>query len=305
MTLNLRLPLAFQSVSRRAILYMIASSFCFAAVELLGGLFVRTITPYQLVWGRYAVHLLFMVTFLGPRYKTRLVKTRHLKLQILRSLTMVAMPVCFLLAASRMPVDNVWSTYWLAPLMMLGLSTLVLHESVGNVRWVAAIIGFVGMLLVYRPDQSLLNPATLLALGTGVAISLHLMLSRILRDEHPLISLFHTALWVFVVFSFLMPFLWHTPTFSDVIAMLIVGLVGALGLYWLARAGELMPLSVVASFSYAEAIWNLLLRLFLFGVLPGKTELLGTVLIAAVLVGLFIYESRQPHTEAEPDLPPL
>lgn len=296
MSLNLRLPVVLQSVSRRAILYMIFASFCFAAVELLGGLLVRAISPYQLVWGRYSVHLLFMVAFLSPRYKTRLIKTSHLKLQILRSLTMVAMPVTFLLATARMPVDNVWSVYWLSPLMMLGLSTLVLHETVGNIRWVAAIIGFVGMLLVYRPNQGILNPASLFALGTGLAISLHLMLSRVLRDDHPLVSLFHTALWVFVVFSFLMPFLWHAPTLSDIVAMVVVGLVGALGLFVLARAGELMPLSVVASFSYAEAIWNLLLRLLLLGVMPGKSELLGTLLITVVIMFLFIYEARQPHS---------
>jgi len=188
--------------------------------------------------------------------------------------------------------------------MMLGLSTLVLHESVGKVRWVAGIVGFVGMLLVYRPDQSILNPASIFALAMALAISLHLMLSRILRDDHPFVSLFHTALWVFVVLSFFVPFLWQTPTLSDIAAMVVVGLVGALGLFALARAGELMPLSVVASFSYTEAIWNLALHLLILRALPGKSELLGVLLIGAVTVFLFIYESRQVHPE-DPLVHPL
>ena len=64
----------------------------------------------------------------------------------------------------------------------------------------------------------------------------------------------------------------------------------------LPRVGVLLPLSVVASFSYAEAIWNLLLRLLLLGVMPGKSELLGTLLITVVIMFLFIYEARQPHS---------
>ena len=283
---------------------MILASLCFAAVEFLGGLLVRAITPYQLIWGRYSVHLLFMLVVFGPRYKTRLVKTPHLKLQILRSLTMVAMPVTFLLAASRLPVNDVWSIYWLSPLMMLGLSTFVLHEAVGSIRWVAGVLGFVGMLLVYRPDQSIFNPASIFALAMALAISLHLLLSRILRDDHPFVSLFHTALWVFVVLSFFVPFMWQTPTLSDIAAMVVVGLVGALGLFALARAGELMPLSVVASFSYTEAIWNLALRLLVLRLLPGKSQLLGVLLIGVVTVFMFIYESRQLHPE-DPLVHPL
>lgn len=298
------MSLASQSITRRSILYMILASLCFAAVEFLGGLLVRAITPYQLIWGRYSVHLLFMLVVFGPRYKTRLVKTPHLKLQILRSLTMVAMPVTFLLAASRLPVNDVWSIYWLSPLMMLGLSTFVLHEAVGSIRWVAGVLGFVGMLLVYRPDQSIFNPASIFALAMALAISLHLLLSRILRDDHPFVSLFHTALWVFVVLSFFVPFMWQTPTLSDIAAMVVVGLVGALGLFALARAGELMPLSVVASFSYTEAIWNLALRLLVLRLLPGKSQLLGVLLIGVVTVFMFIYESRQLHPE-DPLVHPL
>lgn len=302
MKLSIRFPSAMQHVPLRAILYMTLSAFCFSTVELLGAYFVHGITLYQLVWGRYAVHLAFMITVLGPRYKTTLVKSSNLRLQIIRSLTMLVMPVSFILATSQMSAHNVWSIYWLTPMIMLALSTWVLRESADRTQWIAAAVGFGGMLLVERPDQGIFSPAALLALAVGAAISLHLMFSRMLRYDHPLTSLFHTALWVFATITFLMPFVWQTPSLNDLIGTVIVGLVGLLALLVLARSGELVPIPVVASFSYTEAIWTLLLNLLLFGVIPSKSEILGVLIIAGITGLLLFHETRVPYAQPQPSL---
>ncbi len=299
MNLSLRMPALVRQVSLRAIIYMTLSAFCFSTVELLGAYFVRGITLYQVVWGRYAVHLLFMLVALGPRYKTTLVRSSRLPLQIVRSLTMVAMPIAFIFANTQMANHNVWAIYWLSPFMMLALSVWVLREPAGRVRWVAALVGFAGMMLVLRPDTGVFSPAAILPLIVGLSISLHLMLSRILRDDHPLTSLFHTALWVFIVMSFIMPFVWQPPALTDLIGVVIVGLVGCLGLLLLARSGELVPLPVVASFSYTEGIWTMLLSALLFGQMPGRGEMLGALIIGGVAFYLFFYEAGTPYIAPE------
>jgi hypothetical protein len=65
-----------------------------------------------------------------------------------------------------------------------------------------------------------------------------------------------------------------------------------------------MPLSVVAVFSYAELVWDLLLKGLLFGVLPGKSELIGTLLVTLVMGFLLYREFRQPRIEIEPVIEP-
>jgi len=291
MHLTLPTPSILQRVSLRAILYMIFSAVCFAAAELVAAHFVRGISQIQLVWGRYAVHLLFMITVLGPRYKRKLVTTKRLGLHILRSLTMLVMPLGFIItSAEHFPTHDALAVYWLSPLMMLALSTLILHERVGSIRWLAGIIGFGAMMIIYKPDRSILSPVALLTLASGLAISLHLLLSRILREDHPLTSLFHTALWVFLIVTFIMPFVWQRPSGTDIEGIILVGLIGLIGLLVLARAGELMPLSTVSFFSYTDPIWALILNAVFFGILPQKHELLGASVIASVAVFLLYYE---------------
>lgn len=285
----------YRFIVLRAILYMTLSALCFSLVEITGTHLISNISPIQIVWTRYAFHLLFMVVFLGPRYKTTLVRTSRLPVQIIRSLTMLAMPLCFILAASFMPIHDVWSLQWASPLMMLGLSTFVLHEPTSFRQLVIAGFGYTGMLLALRTDAGILSPFALFALGAGASLSLHLMLSRMLRTDHPLSSLFHTALWVFIVLGFVIPFVWATPSLTSLLGMLLVGLVGALGLFALARSGELVPLPVVAVFAYTEAFWSLLLNALLFGMLPGKRAMVGVALILGMAIFQLVSEHRQ-HT---------
>jgi len=299
MSLLSRISSVMQRVTFRAIACMIISSICFSILELVGYHFTAGITSYQVIWGRYTVHILFMVIVLGPRYKTTLVKTDRLGLQILRSLTMFAMPVCFLIASQYMPSNDVWAAYWTAPLVMLTLAAWVLREPVGLTRWIAAVIGFAAMMLIYRPDRDLFNPAVILAFGVGLSISLHLTFSRILRHDHPLTSLFHTALWVFVVLSFIVPALWQAPSLRNVVGIVIIGLVGMVTLYVLARAGELAPIPIVAGFAYTEGVSRLLMNLIFFGIMPTKSAVLGTAIIVLMTVYLLYYELRQPEPEPE------
>lgn len=283
-----------QAVVLRAVLFMILSALCFAVVEFTGAHLVQGIDPLQIVWTRYAVHLLFMIVVLMPRYKTTLVRTSRLPLQIIRSLTMLGMPVCFLLAVRNMPVNNVWSLQWLSPVLMLALSTWVLREPASPRQWITVGLGFGAMLLIHHVDGGVLSPAALLAVGMGLCLSLHLMLSRVLRTDHPLTSLFHTALWVFIALGFVVPFLWASPSPLSLLGMIIIGLVGALGLFALAQSGELVPLPVVAAFAYTEALWTLLLNLLVFGVLPGKLALIGAAAIFAITLYQFFFEYRRP-----------
>jgi drug/metabolite transporter (DMT)-like permease len=287
-----------RDIALQAIFYMILSALCFSVVELAGAQLVHDVSPYQLVWARYAVHLLFMVIVLGPRYKTRLVRTARLPLQITRSLTMLGMPLFFLLAVSALPVHDVWGVYWISPLIALVFSVLILREPVGKTFWMIGVLGFGAMLLFFRADRGVFSVASLYAVGMGACLSLHLTLSRVLRHDHPLTSLFHPALWVFIPLSFVMPFVWKTPSLTSLAGMVIVGLVGALGLYALARSGELAPLPIVASFGYIEGLWTMLLDSVLLGLLPGRQTLLAVAIIGGITLYQFVHVYRQQTVSA-------
>jgi drug/metabolite transporter (DMT)-like permease len=218
-------------------------------------------------------------------------------------MTMLIMPLAFVLAVRYMPAHDVWSAYWLSPLTILGLGVAVLHERGGPVRWAAGFIGLLATALIERPDRGLLTFALLPALGVGAAISVHLLLSRVLRRDDPLASLFHTALWVFAALTLVVPFAWDTPSLRTLLGIVFIGLAGMACLYFLARAGETAPLPVVASFAYTELIWLLAFNVLIFHFRPDRWAALGSLIVMGLTLFMLVYEHRAALAGSRPDKP--
>jgi hypothetical protein len=156
-------------------------------------------------------------------------------------------------------------------------------------------------MFVFEPSRGIFHPAAILAFGVGLAISLHLMFSRILRHDHPITSLFHTALWVFAVMCFVLPLLnvWQTPSLRQVFGIALIGIVGLITLLLLARSGELVPIPVVAGFAYSEAVFRVALTALVWGIMPNKSILLGVAIITALTAYLIYYEMTHPYPGVE------
>lgn len=281
--------------------YMLGASACLAMVETIGGHFISDLSVVQLVWSRYAIHLMLLLVVLAPRRGAAIVQSSNLGLQIVRSMTMLVMPLAFVLAVNYMPANDVWTAYWLSPLTILGLGVIVLGERAGPVRWVAGFVGLFAAALVEHPNRGLISPAILPAIGVGVAISLHLLLSRVLRRDEPLASLFHSALWVFAALTLVVPFVWDMPSGRSWVGIVFVALAGMACLYWLARAGETAPLPVVATFAYSELVWLVALRLVIYHIRPDRWAALGSLIVVGLISFMLVYEYRT----ATADLTPL
>jgi drug/metabolite transporter (DMT)-like permease len=247
-------------------------------METIGNYLPASYSPYQTVWARYGIHLLFMLAVLGPRYRTRLVYTRRLGMQLLRSLLMLGMPIFFILAVQRMPLKDVLSIFWVSPMMVIALSAF-LGERLSLPHWVAVIGSFAGVLIMSRPDSGVLQLAAVLPLGMALCFSLYQVMTRLMCAEDTLASLFYTAGGVFVLLSFGVPSFWQAPTLESILLWVSIGLFGFLGLFTLDRACEMAPASIVAPFAYTQPIWILILSCLVSGQFPGRFAILGVLII--------------------------
>ncbi|HLF25327.1 MAG TPA: DMT family transporter [Anaerolineae bacterium] len=282
---------------RRGILLWCASVLLWAAIEVLGGLAPIDYSAYQIVWMRYATHLLFMLLILGPRRRTRLVRTHHLKLQVARGLLMLGMPVAFIVAAGLMPVNDAWAVFWITPLLTMLLAALVLRERIHPALWIAALAGFAGTLIVEYPDRALLTPALLLPLVMALCFSLYLVMTRLLRDDGTLTNLFYTAACVLIPLSAGLPLFWRALTLPGLAIMAAIGLLGYVVLYLLDKAIEAAPVSVIAPFTYIQPIGVLVLIDLITHSAPAPLKILGVLIIAGGIACAIIWVVR-PHAHS-------
>jgi drug/metabolite transporter (DMT)-like permease len=250
-------------------------------IEIIGSAISSAYSPYQTVWIRYGSHLLLMAVLFTPSRRAKLVYTPRPGMQLFRSLLMFGMPVCFITALGRMPVDMILAIFWVSPLLATLLSVIFLKESVSGPHWLAAIAAFVGVLLILKPDSNLLHWTVLLPLGMALCFSMYLVLTRLMHSEDTLTSLFYTAGGVFCLLSFGLPLFWQPLTLKSGLLMVSIGLIGFLVLYTLDKSLELAPVSVVAPFAYTQPIWLIALAYILVGYLPDGWAIIGMLIVAS------------------------
>jgi len=276
-------------------LCMMGFTLMWALVEALAGGVLQRYSPYQVVWTRYAVHLLLMLALWGLHDPGRLWRTSRPGYQLSRSLLMLAMPASWVTATSLgVPVGTTMTIFWLSPLAIMLLARWLLQERPPAWLWLAAGLGFAGALLTHHFEPPASAAGVLLPLAMGLCFSLYVVMTRSLRSENMLANLFYTALGVFLALTPAMGWLWLWPTPGDALVMVAVGVLGFVTLWLLDRAAAAAPVSISAPFSFIQiAVFSALA--VLSGLMPlhsPRRAAVGLALIIVVSIFIWMRASR-------------
>jgi drug/metabolite transporter (DMT)-like permease len=266
-------------------LLMCGVALSWAGIEFLGSHISTEYSPFQTVWMRYGTHLILMLVMLGQTEGFNMIHSPRLGRQIFRSLLMLAMPFLFIAGISRGVNSRlVWAIMWFSVPMTLLLGAIMLGERVALVQWTAALIGLAGTWLFINPPFHESGLLLLLPMGAGFCFALYSVLTRAMRTERTSANLFHTALWVFIPLTFVMPTVWRTPSLKTLLFMIGIGVLGFFVLLCLDRALSAAQTAFAAPFIYTQCVWYDGMELFRHQFRPGLHQLLGLILIVGSLV---------------------
>ena len=284
----------------KGIPFTLAAVFCFAIMDTMAKYLGAFYPVLALVWARYTVHMLIMLVWLGPSMKFDLVRTTRPWLQILRGLFLVASTFFFFQALRHMPMAEASAIGFTTPMLVTLLAVPILKEKISRRRWIAVIVGFIGVMIIIRPGGKVFSPAALLPLATALCFSLYQIITRKVHTENPRISLFYSALvgslaltavllmsYLFVPFSVATPTLWHS------VLIIALGVIGGMGHLVLIRALRKAPASVLAPFYYTQLVWIILFGYLAFGDFPDGWTLLGIAVIVGS--GLYVAYGERVH----------
>lgn len=181
-----------------------------------------------------------------------------------------------------LPLAEATTINFTAPVFSTILSWLVLRELVGPHRWMAVVIGFIGVLVVARPGGSslpMLGVAVGLAAAFGQA-TVTVMLRRLQHSEPIAAIVFWFAAAGTVVGGLLLPIFGQS---HDVATYLLVAAAGTCGgiAQLMMTASLQAPVSVVTPFDYLQLVGAIILGWLLFASVPSVYTVLGASLIAS------------------------
>lgn len=269
------------------------AAFAGAIMKLLGD----QLSAYQVAWFRFTGMASILAPYLIWRYGLRGLKPARPLVQVVRGLTMAGGTTFFVLGAKTVDYADAIAILYAYPFILVIIAVLFLGEKANWTVWIGIITGFIGVLLVMRPEFDQINLGTLYIFICAMVVGLQLALNRKLGAiSPPLITAFFGALFASLALTLLLPGSWQ-PIPDDAwfyIALLILS--GAINQTLLVFAFAHADASTLAPFTYFEIVSAVIFGYLFFDTLPSALSWLGIFLIT----GGGIYVARALHLQNIP-----
>jgi len=287
-------------VPTQAILLVVASVFCFTLLDTIMKFATQRYPLPMLIFARYAVQTIAMLVWLGPSMRFDLLRTRKLKLQILRALMVLLSSVFFVAALKALPLAEATALNYSTPMIVVLLARIFLGERLTPLRIAFVITGAIGMLLIVRPGSTIFQGAASYALLAAVFYAGYQIMTRLLSGENPRVLLFYPAIIGTIVMSIAAPtFDWSIAMpWEHVVLIICGGLLGTLGHFLFILAFQHAPASSITPFTYMQLVWATLAGWVVYRHLPDAFAVAGMVVIAGSGLTVALLDRRRARQQA-------
>jgi drug/metabolite transporter (DMT)-like permease len=290
------------------VLAMLIFSLQDIAVKWIGGDY----PVLEIVTFRSVVALPLTLLFFRYEGGQRLPTTQRHTLEYVRGLFYFLSYTTHFMGLAALPLAEIAAIKFSGPLMITILSVVILGETVGPRRWLALLVGFIGVLLIVRPGVAAFNIGSVFILISVLFYALAAMLTRKLQTTDSSATMAYYSSLVYLVATFILAPLvmfvgdvpdahpsvaflfrpWAMPSLLDWAIMSGLGLVWAGGMYFVARAYSVALASVVAPFEYIALPINVMWGFVIWRELPPLATWVGASL--TLLSGMYIlYRERK------------
>ena len=270
------------------ILFMCGAGILFPVMNGFAKFLGSDYNSIQVSWARAFGHIVFMLATFLPRYGVGMLRTQRLPTQIFRSALLSFSNLSFFFALTFIPIAEAASVSMMAPLAVALLAWPMLGERTTWGRAIALAVGFAGVLIVIRPGTDLFHWATLFVVFSASCYALYQILTRLISTvDTPETSAIYSSIFGSFGLLLVMPFVWKTPeSLRDIALFCSLGVLGAIGHYFVAKSLMYAPANVVSPFQYFQLIGSVAVGYFFFGNFPDFLTWVGTAIIVAA--GLYI-----------------
>ena len=255
----------------------------FAVLDACAKWLVQSLPVMQVVWLRFAIHVLLMTLILAPRHGLGIVRVTSWRLQGLRAAMLGSMTALNFFALQYLQLAETGAIQFSVPILIALLSAWWLGEHLDPWRWLAIVVGFVGVLLVIRPGSQAFHPAILLSLMNAVIYAAFNMLTRhMAATESPEAMQLLSGAGAAVLLAPFALAQWQWPAGLTVWAVAaLCGLMGGVGHLFVAQAHRHASAAVLGPFLYQQILYMSLAGWLVFGQVPDRYVVAGALVVVA------------------------
>ena len=192
------------------------------------------------------------------------------------------------IALRNLPLATVVSITFAVPIFTTIFSILFLSEKVGFFRWLAVIVGFIGIVVISEPGLSALNIYYIFPFIFVLGLSYVAISIRQLSSTEPvwLISLYFSVA-ITLAGLFTIPYGWLIPNLKDLILLSFIGIFGGVANLWLSQSYKFAEVSLVTPLKYLALVFAIIFGYLIWDEIPTIKTLIGATLVIVSSIIIF------------------
>jgi len=177
------------------------------------------------------------------------------------------------------------------------MSIFFLSEKVGLYRWLAVLVGFIGIVIISEPGFNSLNFYYIYPIIFCLGLSYVAIAIRQLSETEPvwLIGLYF-SFSIMILSFFTLPQGWVIPGLKDLLLLIMLGILGGLANLWLTQSYKFSEVSLVTPLKYLALVFAIIFGYIFWNEIPTVKTLIGSTLVIISSIIIFrreIYLNKQ------------
>lgn len=278
----------------RGMLWVALSGLFFSILNSVVRQMTLSLHPFQAQLMRYLFGVMAMLPVLW-RHGWRNYRPVSLRGQLWRGAVHTVGLMLWFTALPHIGLADMTAIGFTGPIFIMLGAALFLGERMRGDRWLAAVIGFAGVMLVVAPKLSGQGGwyALVMLASSPVFAASFLITKTLTKYEKSGVIVLWQAISV-SVFSLPLGLLhWTAPTTWQWLGFAAAGVLGSVGHYCLTRGFRAADISATQSLRFLDLIWASLLGWWLFSDVPSQTTVLGALVILLSTIWIARREHRR------------
>lgn len=277
----------------RGLLWTSLAGLLFAFLNALMRGLAMEVDPFQTQFMRYIMGLLVMSPLI-LRSGLGAWRPHDIKGQFSRGALHTLGLVLWFAAVPYITLAETTAIGFTTPIFIMIGAALFFREPMRWERWLAAAIGFGGVLIVVGPKLAGGGGLyTLVMLASAPVFAASFLVTKALtRYEKPSVIVVWQAITVTLLSLPLAVLNWKAPTLAQWIAFAACGVLGSAGHYCLTRSFSVADISATQSAKFLDLVWAAALGWLMFADVPSRSTLIGGVVICAATLWIARREAR-------------
>ena len=288
--------------SLKAAAWMTGAVASFSAMAIAGREVSIDHDTFEILLFRSVVGLVLVVAIASAAGTLRQITTRHMGTHLVRNLCHFTGQNLWFWAVTMIPLAHLFALEFTSPIWVALLAPLVLGEALTRVRLLAVAVGFLGVLIVVRPDPAALDLGALAALGSAIGFAGSALFTRKLTRTESITCILFWLTVMQIGFGLVCAGWDGDIALPDAGALPWLCLIAAAGLgahYCLTTALGLAPAAVVMPMDFARLPVIAVIGMTFYGEALDLWIVLGA---AVIFLGNWI-NIRSTTRQALPSLP--